>query len=82
MLEHVLKAERMMSVEYMARNDVRDIHVQNVRLGLKEPSTHLSWNEYALVLRNSRREKSLRRMLFIISIISLVCNERVDSTGL
>ena len=44
-------AERMMSVGYMAQNDVRDIHVQNVRLGLMKPSTHLSWDEYALVLR-------------------------------
>ena len=75
-------AERMMSVEYMAQNDVRDIHVQNVRLVLMEVKYALELNEYALVMRSSRSEKSLRRMLFIISIISLVCNERVDSTGL
>ena len=75
-------AERMMSVEYMAQNDVRDIHVQNVRLVLMEVKYALEVNEYALVMRSSRSEKSLRRMLFIISIISLVCNERVDSTGL
>ena len=75
-------AERMMSVGYMAQNDVRDIHVQNVRLGLMKAKYALELNEYALVMRSSRSEKSLRRMLFIISIISLVCNERVDSTGL
>ena len=47
-------AERMMSVGYMAQNDVRDIHVQNVRLGLMEAKYALELNEYALVMRSSR----------------------------
>ena len=52
--------ERMMSVGYMAQNDVRDIHVQNVRLGLMKAKYALELNEYALVMRSSRSEKSLR----------------------